>query len=196
MTAKINAQVKKSFDAMQAAIAARVQAADNDNLRKNLNTESRMLTLPQVEYALSIGIDMQAIANQISVSDKHAREYVGIYVLQKVRKTLAACAQGIKNTLDPYTRTIVANLCESEQNNKSAQVALSRSVEFDEFDTQKTIKARYNCAATTASTQMSSTRQALMILDAASVSKGKVNDEFALTDSKIANRLREMFKKA
>jgi hypothetical protein len=115
--------------------------------------------------------------------------------LQKVRKTIAACAQGIKNSLDPYTRTIVANLTESEQNNKSAQVALSRSVEFDEFDTQKTIKTRYNCAATTASTQMSSTRQALQILNAASVTKGKVNDEFALTDSPVANKLREMFAK-
>lgn len=181
------------LESVQSALTNRINNAENSNQARNLTAEFKMFTLPVIEYASANGIDIKQLSDIISISDKKHSNYLAIYALQKVRKTLVACAQGLTNSLDGYTRTIVNNLVFSEQNNKSALVSLSRAHEFSEFDTQKTIKARYTCTAGTAGTQMSSTRQALKVLNIATVTKNKNADEFALTDSALANRLKSMF---
>ena len=187
--------VAKTFDSLQSALTARVKSAENENQAKNLQTELKLFSLPVIEYANAQGFDVAALAKQISISDKKHADFIAVYALQKVRKCLTACAQGITRSFDPYTRTILENLVHDSQNNKTALVSLCKSIEFDELDTQKKISARYNCHAGTAGTQMSSTRQALRVLNIATVTKGKTNDEFALTESAFAMRVREMFAK-
>lgn len=186
-----NAQ--KQFEALQKSLNARITSAENENQAGNLRTELKQFTLPVIEYASAQGFDIDALAKTIAKSDKKDADFLAVYALQKVRKTLTALAQGITKSFDPYTRTILANLVHDTQNNKTALVSLSRSIAFDEFDTQKKISTRYNCHAGTAGTQMSSTRQALRVLNIATVTKNRNNDEFALTDSVFANKVRDMF---
>jgi hypothetical protein len=190
---KVNAKVTKAQTAIIDALTSRANSAENDNQRKNLTAELKFYNAATVEYAMNAGINVEALAKQIAQADKKHADFLAVYALQKVRKILNACAQGIANTFDPYTRTILANLSHNKQNNKTALVSLSKSVTFDEFDTQHAIKARYNCNASTASTQASSTRQALRVLNIANTSKGRVNDEFELTDSALAKRVIEIF---
>lgn len=192
LTANANDSSVK-FDALQSALNNRIANAENENQVKNLKAELKMFTLPILEYAIANGLDVEKLTKTIAISEKKDANYLAIYALQKVRKTLSACAQGLKSSLDGYTRTIVNNLAFNEQNNKSALVSLSKAIEFNEFDTQKKITVKYGCKPSTASTQMSSTRQALMLLNIATVTKRKNNDEFALTDSLLANRLKSLF---
>lgn len=194
-TSKANAKVTKAQTAIIDALTARANSAENENQRKNLNAELKFYNVATVEYAMTCGLNVEALAKQIAQSDKKNADFLAVYALQKVRKILNACAQGLTSTFDPYTRTILANLVHSKQNNKTALVSLSKSVQFDEFDTQHKISARYNCNASTASTQASSTRQALRVLNIANTSKGRVNDEFELTESALAKRVIEMYSK-
>jgi hypothetical protein len=194
-TSKVNSKVAKAQQVIVDALTSRVNNAENDNQRKNLNTEIKFYNAATVEYAMNAGINFDALAKQVAQQDKKHADFLAVYALQKVRKILNACAQGIINEFDPYTRTILANLAQDKQNNKTALVSLSKSIQFEEFDTKHKISARYNCNASTASTQASSTRQALRVLNIANTSKGRVNDEFELTDSALAKRVIELFSK-
>lgn len=185
----LNVKAENAQKTILSAIQARIDNAENDNQVRNLKAELNFYNVAVIAHALTLDIDFDALAKQISISDKKNGQFVALYALQKVRKILVASAQNLASQLDGYTRTILTNLTASEQNNKSAYVSLSRAIEFNEFDNQKTIKARYNCASSTASTQASSTRQAFKLLNIASVTKNKVNDEFALNDSKLAKSL-------
>lgn len=190
MTNTVNA--KNVLKSIQDAINTRIEHAENDNQRKNFRAELKMYNEAMISSALALEIDLKAISKQIAISDKKDTNYIAVYALQKVRKLLSASALNLTSQLDAYTRTILTNLVFDAQNNKTAYVSLSKSIEFSEFDTQKKMKARYNCNASTASTQASSTRQALKVLNIATVSKNKVNDEFALTESKIALQFKDL----
>jgi hypothetical protein len=179
--------------AITTAFETRVSLAENDNQAKNLKAEIKNYTLPVIQYALELNVDLETLAKHIAISDKKHNDFIAVYALQKIRKILHACTQGLKSSLDGYTRTILENLIHNEQNNKSAYVSLSRNIEFNELDNQKHIAKRYSCAASTAGTQASSTRQAMQKLNIATVTKGKVNDEFALTDSTISKKLQSLF---
>jgi hypothetical protein len=187
-----NVKATNAQKAIISAIETRITNAENANQVRNLNAELKFYNEAVIAHALTLDIDFTALASAVSVSDKKNANFVALYALQKVRKILTASAQNLASQLDGYTRTILTNLTASEQNNKSAYVSLSRAIEFNEFDSQKTIKARYNCASSTASTQASSTRQAFKLLNIASVTKNKVNDEFALNDSKLAKNLLDL----
>lgn len=190
MTNSVNA--KNVLKSIQDALNTRIENAENDNQRKNFKTEIAFYNEAMISSALALDIDMKAIAKQIAISDKKNADFIAVYALQKIRKLLTASALNLISFTDSYTKTILTNLMFDAQNNKTAYVSLSKSIEFSEFDTQKKIKARYNCNASTASTQASSTRQALKVLNIATVSKNKVNDEFALTDSKIALQFKDL----
>jgi hypothetical protein len=179
--------------AIVTAFETRVSLAENDNQAKNLKAEIKNYTLPVIEYALALNVDLESLAKHIAIADKKHNDFIAVYALQKIRKILHACTQSLKSSLDGYTRTILENLLHNEQNNKSAYVSLSRSIEFSELDNQKHITKRYSCSASTAGTQASSTRQAMLKLNIATVTKGKVNDEFALTDSTISKKLQSLF---
>jgi hypothetical protein len=179
--------------AIVTAFETRVSLAENDNQAKNLKAEIKNYTLPVIEYALALNVDLESLAKHIAIADKKHNDFIAVYALQKIRKILHACTQSLKSSLDGYTRTILENLLHNEQNNKSAYVSLSRSIEFNELDNQKHIAKRYSCSASTAGTQASSTRQAMLKLNIATVTKGKVNDEFALTDSTISKKLQSLF---
>lgn len=190
MTNSTNA--KNSLQSVLNALQARIDNAANENQIKNFRAEIKFYNEAMIASALALSIDVKALSAQIAISDKKNNDYIAVYALQKIRKLLTSSALSLTSQLDAYTRTILTNLVYDAQNNKTAYVSLSKSIEFNELDNQKKIKTRYNCNASTASTQASSTRQALKVLNIATVSKNKVNDEFALTDSKIALQFKDL----
>lgn len=131
----------------------------------------------------------------VNVQDKQA--FIAVKVLVKIVKMLEAIGQGRSAELDPYTRTIAANLCKLNGiSNKSALVSLSRSIAYDELDQVATLTARYNCSAGTAGTQASSTRMGLKYLQVCEVSKGKQGDVMTLSDNDRARAFVALFSDA
>jgi hypothetical protein len=187
-----NANGNKALKSLTSALNARIESANNDNQAKNVKAELKHYTLAIIESAIEKEVDLLALAKQIAISDKKDTNFLAVYAMQKVRKLLVSSAQNLRSSLDGYSETIMSNMTLSEQSNKSAYVSLSRSIEYNEFDTQKAIKARHNCNASTASTQTSSTRQALKALNIANVTKNKTNDVFQYNDSKMSLQFQTM----
>lgn len=182
---------------LASAFATRIGQANNANLIKNLSVESRLFANDAiVAYMLESGIDVDALASMIAQHDKGAKSgFLAVYAMQKVRKILYACATGLKSTLDGYTRAIVQNLFEHEKlSNKGALMSLCKSVSFGEFETVEAVTRAYNCAPSTASTQASSTREALRALHIATCSKGAQREVFTLNAENVLTvKLSSMF---
>lgn len=176
------------------AIQNRITAAPNDNQREKLTAEFKFFADKNGAVILdkvSDRIDLNALARQISISEKSDSNFLAVYALQKVRKMLYALANNTRSFIDGYSNSIIYNMVKlnAEITNKSAQVSLSKSVEYDEFDKVQSIDRKVNCAASTASTQTSSTRQMMRALNIATVTKRKNGDEFTFTDSAAAKQV-------
>lgn len=176
-----------------AALQVRIDTAPNENQRDTITTEYKFFAdangaviLDKVSHL----IDVQTLARKISITEKSNADFVAVYALQKVRKMIYALANGVKSFIDGYSNSIITNMVTlQELTNKSALVALSKSVEYTELDKVQAIKRTINVAVSTASTQASSTRQMLRLLDVASVTKRKNGDEFTFNDTDTARAI-------
>lgn len=131
---------------------------------------------------------------RIADAKQDKQNFIAVKVLVKMVACMVALGQGLKAELDPYTRTIVANLIDLKSlNNKSALVSLSRGIVYDELEQQAKLVAQYNCSANTAGTQCSSTRMMLLHLDVCEVIKGKRNDVTFIKDNERMNALSALF---
>jgi hypothetical protein len=120
--------------------------------------------------------------------------FIAVKVLVKIVATMQALGQNRVAELDPYTRTIGANLCKlNGVTNKSALVCLSSSIEYDALDQQQALSKRYNCSANTAGTQASSTRMMMRALGICDVSKGKRGDVATLQDNDRARAFVKLY---
>jgi hypothetical protein len=173
-----------------AAIKVRIDNAPNENQAENLGTEYKFFADVNGAVILdkvSTIIDVPALAKKIAVTDKSSADFVAVYALQKVRKMVYAFANNTKSFIDGYSNSIIFNMVQlQELTNKSALVALSKSVEYSELDKVQSIKRQINVAVSTASTQASSTRQMLHLLNIANVTKRKNADEFMFNDTPSA----------
>ena len=182
------------------ALAKRIEFAPNENQQQNLTAESRFFadaTGSVILDKVSNLIDIESLARQIAIVDKSNADFVAVYALQKIRKMVYSIANNSKSFIDGYSNSILHNMCrlQSEITNKSAQVALSKSVEYTEFDKQQSVKRLVNVAASTASTQASSTRMMLRVLNIATVNKNKNSDEFTFRDTEIAKVIISYYQK-
>jgi hypothetical protein len=176
-----------------AALQVRIDTAPNENQRDTITTEYKffadsngVVILNKVSHL----IDVQTLARKISITEKSNADFVAVYALQKVRKMIYALANGVKSFIDGYSNSIITNMVTlQELTNKSALVALSKSIEYSELDKVQAIKRTINVAVSTASTQASSTRQMLRLLDVASVTKRKNGDEFTFNDTDTARAI-------
>ena len=187
----------KNTVAMLNAIKVRADSAPNENQRDNLLAEFKFFNDANgsviIEKA-SEYIDVKSLAAKIAICEKANSDFVAVYALQKVRKMLFALANNRASFVDGYSKSIISNMVRlQELTNKSALVALSKSIEYTELDKTQEIKRLINVAASTASTQASSTRQMLRLLEIASVTKNKNADEFMLTESSAAKAISVMF---
>lgn len=118
---------------------------------------------------------------RIADAKQDRANFIAVKVLVKMVACMVALGQRMSSQLDPYSRTIGANLVHlSGISNKTNMVSLSRAVEYDELEQSQSIKRRYNCSVGTASTQASSSRMMLHYLQIATVSKGKRADVMTL----------------
>jgi hypothetical protein len=175
------------------AIQTRIDNAPNDNQRDNLTTELKFFSDANGAVILdkvSALIDVQALASKISICDKSHADFVAVYALQKVRKMIYAFANNVKSFIDGYSNSIIYNMVQlQELTNKSALVSLSKAVEYTELDKVQAVKRQISVAVSTASTQASSTRQMLRLLNIANVSKRKNDDEFKFNDTASAKQV-------
>jgi hypothetical protein len=176
-----------------AALQSRIDNAPNDNQRDNLSAEYRFFADANGSVILdkcAALVDLQALAQKISICEKSNSDFIAVYALQKVRKMLYALANNTKSFIDGYSNSIIFNMVRlQELDNKSALVALSRAVEYTELDKVRDIKRQISVAVSTASTQASSTRQMLRVLNIATVTKRKNGDEFTFTDNATAKQV-------
>lgn len=176
-----------------AAIKVRIDNAPNDNQRDNLATEYKFFADNNGQIILnkvSDLIDIAALSRKIAIIDKSNIDYVAVYALQKIRKMIYSLANNTKSFIDGYSNSIISNMVKLQEiTNKSALVALSKSIEYSELDKVQEIKRTINVAVSTASTQASSTRQMLNILNIANVTKRKNGDEFQFNDNETAKTI-------
>jgi hypothetical protein len=175
--------------AVIAALSARRDASPTSNMAKNFTTEIKLFRADFAKCAADYGIDVARLANRISVTDRNSNAYVAIYAMQKVRAIIAALFYGKSQFLDAFTLTMLTNMKANagRLTNKSANVCLSRDVQYVETDVKQEITARHRCVSSTASTQSSSTRQALQALGMAHYDE--VSREIILNDSAASQAL-------
>lgn len=176
-----------------AALQSRIDNAPNDNQRDNLSAEHRFFSDANGAVILdkcAALVDLQSLAAKISICEKSNSDFIAVYALQKIRKMLYALANNTKSFIDGYSNSIIFNMVRlQELDNKSALVALSRAVEYTELDKVRDIKRQISVAVSTASTQASSTRQMLRVLNIATVTKRKTGDEFTFQDNATAKQV-------
>lgn len=175
------------------ALQARIDSAPNENQRENLQTEYKFFADNNgaiIINKVSHIIDIQTLARKISIIEKSNIDFVAVYALQKIRKMIYSLANNTKSFIDGYSNSIISNMVKLQEiTNKSALVALSKSIEYSELDKVQEIKRTINVAVSTASTQASSTRQMLNILNIANVTKRKNGDEFQFNDNETAKTI-------
>ena len=183
------------IDILNASFDARFNAAknaENDNQMKfffKLKTQYAGQTsfAASIEKAHKNGVSYQTVKGAFSMiantDGKGAKEsYLAQYAAEKVCKMLRA--QDDVSKLDPYSAAIIANalLQSGKLSAKGALRALCNKIELDILDDQDLIKYCAKVEVTTASTQRSSTREALRVLGLATCAKGKKGDPVELTE--------------
>jgi hypothetical protein len=191
---KATAQITVDFQALiLSAIQVRIDSAPNENQKDNLQTEYKFFADNNGQIILnkvSHIIDIQNLARKISIIEKSNVDFVAVYALQKIRKMIYSLANNTKSFIDGYSNSIISNMVKLQEiTNKSALIALSKSIEYSELDKVQEIKRTINVAVSTASTQASSTRQMLNILNIANVTKRKNGDEFQFNDNETAKTI-------
>lgn len=195
-------KVTKQAQAIINAIQFRIDNAENENQKSTLQTELKMLssesgiaTLNNV--ASNYDIDLANLAKQISVLKTESRaDYLAVYALQKVRKTLTALSTKSKSAIDGYSNAILFNLSVLQQlTNKESRMVMSNAIEYSELEQVNAIKRTMNCNESTASTQASSTRMMLKALDIANVIKKNKNDVISFKDNKASQAIISFYAK-
>lgn len=161
-----------------------------NNATKGYAAIDAAMTLPAFKEVAAALLKGARIAD--AKQDKSA--FLAVKVLVKIVAALQAIGQTRPSELDPYSRCIAGNLIALNGiSNKSALVALSKSVEYDELEQQQHLVKRYNCSAGTATTQASSSRMMLRALGICDVQKGKRGDVTTLSDNDRARMFVAMF---
>jgi hypothetical protein len=167
-----------------------------DQLQK-VEVERAAFDLDLVQYALSIGVSAQALASSIGARKTNSPSdtaYLAIYALQKVRKTLRAMRLGERRSFDGYTHAILFNMVKlGSLSTRAGYVSMSKHVSFEHDVLCGQVERQMNCGATTASTQTSSTRQALAALGMVNLRKGGRGDVMTWCATPAVERVREMF---
>lgn len=191
MSTIINITAQKLVAIMTASFDARFEFAkseENDNAMKFWSTQKKKYANANFQTALvKSGFDyalVKPIFEQIAITDKKDARFLANYAAEKVLKIVRFAAGA--DYIDPYSAAIVAN-CLTNSGKISAVGALRslcRNIEIDALSTDsEAIKYCARVQASTASTQRSSTRQALMVLQLATINKGKKDETIILTDS-------------
>lgn len=185
-----------SFKFVASLTARNAEQFSNDTVTAINNATSAHVALDKVMSEPCFKEISKTLIADARIADKgqDKQRFLAVKVLVKIVAALSALGQTRTSELDPYSRCIIANLCAlNGVSNKTALVALSKSVSYDETEQTQHIVKRYNCSANTAGTQASSSRMMLRALGLCDVVKGKRNDVTTLCDNERARMLVALF---
>lgn len=141
--AKKTVLVSGSHAALIDALQYRIDNAENANQVKNLSAELKFFSDANgkviVEKCEALGIDVAKLAAKIKVlKHENKTDYLAIYALQKVRKTMYSVANSVKRFLDGYTNAVLTNLMNlQELNTKDARMSMCKAIEYNELEEVK-----------------------------------------------------------
>lgn len=177
-------QVNAQFEALFNAVKARNAAIES---KDNIVTMSYMV---KAENEKSIKAGMKHIKNDTftrfvesqSTEKKGAVNFTAVKVNVKILHFLSALGEKNANLIDAYSAAIINNTFSNDNmlSAKSAMITLCKNLEYDALDTVQRIKSRCRVALTTASTQCSSSKESLRILQLTDGVKGARNANIIL----------------
>jgi hypothetical protein len=180
------------------ALKVRIESATNDNQKKTLTAELQQFENKSAIAALSalqgLEYDVEALCKRIAINNKADNNFIAVYALQKIRKSIYALALKSSASLDRYSFSILKNLSDLQRlDNLNTQRSICSKIELDELQQSQAVRVYHNCAPSTASTQASSTRMMLACLNICDVSKGKKGDSIAFSDSATSKAMQSLF---
>ena len=189
--------VQSSF---ASAFASRIAQSKNENMRDFLTRMQKSfanLNAAQSKKCFDLDIDLIALSDRIAQADATQSNYIAQYAIEKVAKAINALASGSLLALDKYTFSITKNLHElNTLDNLNTQRALCSKIELNELQQAQAIKVYHNCSPSTASTQASSTRMMLEVLNICNVVKRAKADCISFKETESAQAMRAFFKAA
>lgn len=180
---QVNAKFEALFNALKGRNAAQY-SKDNDIALSYMFKHEKTIKAGMVKFPAALFDSYIANAARHDAKACARDAFIGVKVNVKIVRMLDAIGRGSIAPADEYSQTIIANALHNDGKiiSKAALVCLSSNIEFDELDATQVIKNRMRKAATTASTQRSSTREMLRILDLAACNKGAKGDDITLTE--------------
>lgn len=121
-------------------------------------------------------------------------DFLAVKVNVKIVRFLSAIGQGLKTPIDSYSQSIIKTLIELEKGlkNESLRATMCRKL-IDEEQIMLGVKNHHNCNVSTASTQTSSTREALRFMGAVTCVKRQKGGEMGFNDSPLAKTIQNLF---
>lgn len=192
---KTNVVSEINFNLMSDALVQRFKRQPSQDIQNAFNYMTKH------KAALIKGfnmLDKEAFNKLIAChanSEKGTVNYIAVKVFVKVLKMLVAISQNLVSAIDTYTVTLIANALANSNSitSKTADVSLTKNLEYDALDNVQTVKYKKRVEVSTASTQKSSSREELRHLGLALCIKGKRDDAITLSDNGI-KIFSEMFK--
>ena len=189
--------MKNFTTAFTTALIARNAVAPSKDIITAINNAKRYEKALDDVFASTAFTPVAAnLLKRVAIADRNQDRdgFIAVKVLVKIVSTCVAIAQKNNALIDPYSDTIIKNLIGLQQiNNRDCLVSLSRSQSYSEQDATKALISRYNCSAGTASTQMSSTRMTLEVLDICEIIKRKQNDAIQFKDNDRATAMKRVY---
>lgn len=182
---QVNARFEALFNNIKARNSAQI-SRDNDIALSLIFKNEEAVKGGMLKFTTALIDDY--VANAIKHEAGADRtKFVAVKANVKIIRALISLGQNAITALDEYSQTIIANALHNKGKifSKSALVCLSKDIEFSEFETTQILKNRMRKAASTASTQRSSSREMLRILDLADCTKGAKGDDITLTDKGV-----------
>lgn len=177
-------QVNAQFEALFKGITARQAVSpsrDNEIALSLMHRAEKGIKHGMLKF--SVDVFSKYVAMQ-SETNKTSDNFIAVKANVKVLNMLYAIGNKMLSHLDEYSQTIIANAFKNENTlfAKSALVCLSKGIEYTEFDVAQVIKYRMRKAESTASTQRSSSREMLRVLNLAEIHKRIKGDNITLTE--------------
>ena len=171
-------QANELFDALTVALKtrnARVYSKDNDAMIEFVAKSEKGIKAGMLKFKYET---IEAWVNMQACDDKGSDKFIAVKANIKTARILYAIGAKMVSQIDNYSATIIANMLANDGVifAKTALMSLCKDIEYNALDQTQVIRARMGKAASTASTQRSSTREALRVLDLAEVHKGMRED--------------------
>ncbi len=176
-------QTAEAFAMIVSAITARnlrTPSRDNDLTLEYLAKSEKGIKAGLMKFSFEL-IEKWALMQ--ANDQKGAQNFIAVKANMKIVRIIYAIGSKMVSQIDDYSATIIANMLANDGVlfAKSALVCLSRDIEYGALEQSQILRARMGKAATTASTQRSSTREALRVLGFADVHKGMKEDPAKVT---------------